>query len=545
MVNAGGNHLVQIIPQVISPPPPQVQQQRTQLIQQPHQQVTMQSQNQYVPISQATAISAAGNASKQNKLPQQILPKPSGAATVNSFVATSTSSSGRSVISPPKNSVHGTLHVGGGHQQPVQQQTVSIPVQQSQQAQSTQQTQPIITTATTHPPPQASPIILPTGNLNHPLLLNQMPMILQQNAPQGVQLILRPPTPQLAAPSLVIHNSRPQIHQTQQQPQQLLRIVNANGQMQLATATPTFIVSSQSNLIQQNLQGIKAQANNTLNSLQGLTSQTPQQLAAAISSQLIGRSMAQLQNLQLNGNLAQIQMSNGLNGQFISQLPAQFQQSVAGFNQFNQLNSTSFQPTAFQSPPPSGQNSNDMVVAGTNIQFTTQQPSINVSVAQQSIPSSQLIAVQSQSTQMLPTTLSTTSEPMRNPTPITILPNNTVIVPDAAKAMLSSQMSQQVMPIQAPANVVEASQQQIIHMQNTTTTLTNSAPAANQKAAKKPKKPKAKKSATAGLAAAAMISNPHTNQTIVQSTKTPSIQSKNSAPQSQVRLSPRETLSTM
>lgn len=167
---------------------------------------------------------------------------------------------------------------------------------------------------------QSSPIILP-GNMNHPLLLNQMPMILQQNAPQGVQLILRPPTPQIA----VIHNTRPQL-QAQQQPQQLLRIVNANGQMQLATATPTFIVSSRytknyrirsrtinlmrlanflsfsSNLIQQNLQGIKAQTNNPLNQLQGLTTQTPQHLAAAINSQIIGRSMAQIQNLQLNGN---------------------------------------------------------------------------------------------------------------------------------------------------------------------------------------------------------------------------------------------------
>lgn len=221
-----------------------------------------------------------------------------------------------------------------------------------------------------------------------------MPVILQQpNTPQGVQLILRPPTPQIA----VIHNSRPQI-QAQQQPQQLLRIVNANGQMQLAAATPTFIVSSQSNLIQQNLQGIKAQTTNPLNQLQGLTSQAPQQLAAAINSQIIGRSMAQIQNLQLNGNLAQIQMPNGLNGQFISQLPAQFQQNVTGFNQFNQLSSTNFQQLAttatgaFQSPPPQQPSTNDMVVTGPNIQFTTQQAPISVSVAQ-SLPSSQIIAV--------------------------------------------------------------------------------------------------------------------------------------------------------
>lgn len=193
----------------------------------------------------------------------------------------------------------------------------------------------------------------------------------------GVQLILRPPTPQIA----VIHNSRPQI-QTPQQPQQLLRIVNANGQMQLATATPTFIVSSQSNLIQQNLQGIKAQTNNPLNQLQGLTSQGPQQIAAISGGQIIGRSMAQI---QLNGNLAQIQMPNGLNGQFISQIPAQFQQNVTGFNQFNQLGNTNFQQLAttatgtyIQSPPP--QQSSDMVVTGPNIQFTTQQTSQNVSL---------------------------------------------------------------------------------------------------------------------------------------------------------------------
>lgn len=225
-----------------------------------------------------------------------------------------------------------------------------------------------------------------------------MPVILQQpNTPQGVQLILRPPTPQIA----VIHNTRPQL-QAQQQPQQLLRIVNANGQMQLAAATPTFIVSSQSNsgaYSVQNLQGIKAQTTNPMNSLQSLTSQAPQHLAAAINSQIIGRSMAQLQNLQLNGNLAQIQMPNGLNGQFISQLPAQFQQNVTGFNQFNQLSSTNFQQLAtatasgaFQSPPPQQQSTNDMCVAGPNIQFTTQQAPISVSVAQ-TLPSSQIIAV--------------------------------------------------------------------------------------------------------------------------------------------------------
>lgn len=356
--------------------------------------------------------------------------------------------------------------------------------QQQHTPQAHQHNPSLITTTAQQPPQQASPIILP-GNLNHPLLLNQMPVILQQNAPQGVQLILRPPTPQIA----VIHNSRPQI-QAQQQPQQLLRIVNANGQMQLATATPTFIVSSQSNLIQQNLQGIKAQSTNPLNQLQGLTSQNPQQLAAAINSQLIGRSMAQIQNLQLaNGNLAQIQMPNGLNGQFISQLPAQFQQNVTGFNQFNQLSSTNFQQlatsatgTAFQSPPPQQTSTNDMVVAAPNIQFTTQQTPINVSVAQ-SIPSSQIIAVPSQQ-QLIPTTIPT-PEPMRNPTPITILPNNaTVIVPDSPKTQVLPQIIQ-TQPVPTMSAVATSTTDNIV------TTATT------KKAAKKPKKPKAKKESAA------------------------------------------------
>lgn len=51
------------------------------------------------------------------------------------------------------------------------------------------------------------------------------------------------------------------------------------------------------------MQGIKTQTTNPLNQLQGLTSQNPQHLAAAINSQIIGRSMAQIQNLQLNGML--------------------------------------------------------------------------------------------------------------------------------------------------------------------------------------------------------------------------------------------------
>uniref|UniRef100_A0A182QH01 GLTSCR protein conserved domain-containing protein n=1 Tax=Anopheles farauti TaxID=69004 RepID=A0A182QH01_9DIPT len=173
-------------------------------------------------------------------------------------------------------------------------------------------------------------IILPTGNLNaQPLLLNQMPVLVQQNTPQGVQLILRPPTPQIAAPSLVIHNTRPQLQQPQ--PQQVLRILNANGTMQLATA-PTFIVSSQGNLVQQNIPGLKTNQGVPLTQIQGLQGQRqPQQITAAINQHLLSQGVAQIQNLQLNGGLAQIQMPNGLNGQLLTtSLPAQFQQANVG-----------------------------------------------------------------------------------------------------------------------------------------------------------------------------------------------------------------------
>lgn len=483
IMNASGNHLVQfiqgsqlitqqprsqIIQQTTQQQPPQQQHHHHQ--QQPHQIQQHQQQQQQQPPQQQTTLRPQShnqhlptNTSKQNKLPQQILPKPS---ILNSCsVAQTSTATAKSVITQPKNVTPASMALAA--QQTQLHQSVAPSQTVSSQHQQQNQTQPIVTT--TQPPPQPSPIILPTGNLNHPLLLNQMPVIVHQNAPQGVQLILRPPTPQLATPSLVIHNSRPQI-QTQQQPQQLLRIVNANGQMQLATATPTFIVSSQSNLIQQNLQGIKGQTTNPLNQLQGLTSQGPQQIAAAINSQIIGRSMAQIQNLQLNGNLAQIQMPNGLNGQFISQLPAQFQQSVTGFNQFNQLSSTNFQQlaatatgTAFQSPPPGTPQPNDMVMTGPNIQFTTQQ-----SVAQ-SIPSSQIIAMPQQQTQLIPTSVPT-PEPIRNPTPITILPGNTVIVPDSPKTIMPPIIHTQSAPVET-APVI-------------------------QKTAKKAKKPKAKKTTT-------------------------------------------------
>ncbi|XP_055373905.1 mucin-2 isoform X2 [Condylostylus longicornis] len=316
-------------------------------------------------IIQQTTVPAT-TSTKTTKAPQQILPKPN--------------------LDNNKNS----------KQPPIQQLQPSPQISQSPGPQQ-------IATATT-PQPQSGPIILPTGNLaGQSLVLNQMPVIVQQNTPQGVQLILRPPTPQLAtAPSLVIHNTRPQL---QQQPQQqLLRILNTNGAMQIAT-TPTFIVSSQANLIQQNLQTIKAtptpqsssQATATamttaLNSLQAAVTnpqqqqQRSQQIAAAINNHIFNQNMAaQLQNLQINGNLTQIQLPNGIHTAtatpVLSQIP-QFQQSIAaaGFNQqiqqninLNQINTANLQQIAaaaaaagatFQSPPPPNMNQQSSTAPG-------------------------------------------------------------------------------------------------------------------------------------------------------------------------------------
>lgn len=59
-----------------------------------------------------------------------------------------------------------------------------------------------------------------------------------------------------------------------------------------------------------------------------------------------------------------------------------------------------------------------------------------VSVAQ-SLPSSQIIAVSPQQTQLIPTTIPT-PEPIRNPTPI--LPTNAIVVPDSPKNQIFSQV---------------------------------------------------------------------------------------------------------
>lgn len=62
---------------------------------------------------------------------------------------------------------------------------------------------------------------------------------------------------------------------------------------------------------------------------------------------------------------------------------------------------------------------------------------LKVSVTQP-LPSSQIIAVPPQQTQMIPTQIPT-PEPIRNPTPI--LPTNAIVVPDSPKNQIFSQVN--------------------------------------------------------------------------------------------------------
>lgn len=170
-----------------------------------------------------------------------------------------------------------------------------------------------------------------------------------------------------------------------------------------------------------------------------------QQLSQLLCARTSDRSLFSTFYPTNNTNLAQLGMANGLNGQFLSQLP-QFQQNVTGFNQFNQLSSTNFQQLAtaatgaFQTSNTPQQTANDMMmtgVAGQNIQFAPQQSPINVSVAQ-TIPSSpQLIAVQSQQPHLIPTTIPT-PEPMRQPTPVTLIPQVPLKYPNDSNRMDSN-----------------------------------------------------------------------------------------------------------
>lgn len=369
---------------------PQHQQQRSSIISNAQLSNTHQSNNQFVSSTTPPHNSSSGTI-KHNKVPQQILPKPAVNVSSSSLVSSTTSSSTSSISQHNNNILQQIQQQTKTNAMAMQSQSPPNSLSHQFQAQSqmvtlnTQVQHPSSgpNSGNTTPQPQQNAqqvtaggsILLPTGNINgQPLLLNQVPLLVQQNTPQGVQLIIRPPTPQLATPSLVIHNRPQQLQQTQAQP--LLRILNTNG-MQLAATTPTFIVSSQANIIQQNLQSIKTPPSGTPQLIQTTQRNQPQQLTA-INSTLLGQSVAQLQNLQLNGNLTQIQMPNGLNPQFISQLPAQFQQNISGFNQFNQLNSIQTASSAgntsntFQSPPPPPTTQTTEIVPTQNIQFTTQ-----------------------------------------------------------------------------------------------------------------------------------------------------------------------------
>lgn len=410
---------------------------------------------------------------KQNKVPQQILPKPATGTTSTTAVAQNIIQQTTTTKTVVTQSKVPTVPVQPQQLHP-QSMAQFMPSNAAHVMNATAQSAQQAATAA-----QGGSILLPTGQpLNaQPLLLNQMPVLVQQNTSQGVQLILRPQTPQLAAPSLVIHNTRPQLQQ--QQPQQLLRILNTNGAMQLAAAAPTFIVSSQANLIQQNLQSIKT-TNGSPTIMGNLQGRQPQQLAAAINSQLLGQSMAHLQNLQLNGNLTQIQMPNGLNGQFISQLPSQFQQSLAGFNQginLNQLTNQNFSQIAqaaanqsFQSPPP--QELIPTVVQAQNIQFNAQPSSGNVTPIACTTPQPHIIS---------------------SPTPQLISSSNTSDSPPQGI----------VLGTVTPTMVQPTLQQQPILYQSTPKVLSghnddkdNFTPATH-KLVKKPKKTRIKKSTTA------------------------------------------------
>lgn len=297
---------------------------------------------------------------KQNKTPQQILPKP--------MMVTTSGSSG----SPPANFVTTSIVSNTSSTRQVMAQSKMAIVQQTNQQQQQFQTShpssQVITTSNAgnsnnnqNQQVAQSGLILPTAT--QPLLLNQMPVLVQQNTSQGVQLILRPQSAtQLATPSLVIHN-RPT--QMQQQPQQLLRILNTNGAM-LSNQAPTFIVSSQGNLIQQNIQGVKTSSSGPSQVQQAQNAQRqPQQI---INSHLLGQSVAQIQNLQLNGNITQIQVPSGQ--QFIQQLPAQFQQNIGGFNQIQPLTAIA---TSFSSPAQNNIGNNEIVSSTNQIQFTSSQ----------------------------------------------------------------------------------------------------------------------------------------------------------------------------
>uniref|UniRef100_A0A6P4FA98 Nuclear receptor coactivator 6 n=1 Tax=Drosophila rhopaloa TaxID=1041015 RepID=A0A6P4FA98_DRORH len=330
------------------------QQQQQQQHQQQAQPLQQQQQHRFVSNAAVTGIPTG----KTGKAPQQILPKPQ-----------------QEMQQQKKGSTAGGAQIS---QSPQQAGQSNNPTQQQQQQ--------ILLPATTNQPQQ--------------LLLNQMPVLVQQN-PQGVQLILRPPTPQLTtAPSLVIQQNargQPQL-QTQPAQQQLLRIVGTNGATMQLAAAPTFIVSSQANLIHQTAAGQFQSAIKSGTQLTGLHAALAQAQAqaqaqaprsqpfattATLNTQLLGQSVAaQLQNLQLAA--AQIQMPNGLTA--ISQLPAHLQQSLGGATiNLNQLNGAHIQQiaNAFQTPQAPGTNSGG---ASSTTELFTQSSSVTPEPLRQPTP---------------------------------------------------------------------------------------------------------------------------------------------------------------
>lgn len=362
---------------------PQQQQPIQQQQQQQPQPVQQQQQHRFVSNAGVTGMSTG----KTGKAPQQILPKP------------------QQELQQQKKGTNGGAQISQSAQQTGQ---ANNPTQQQQQ----QQQQQILLPATTNQPQQ--------------LLLNQMPVLVQQN-PQGVQLILRPPTPQLTTtPSLVIQQNargQPQL-QTQPAQQQLLRIVGTNGATMQLAAAPTFIVSSQANLIHQTAAGQFQSAIKSGTQLTGLHAALAQAQAqaqaprsqpfattATLNTQLLGQSVAaQLQNLQLAA--AQIQMPNGLTA--ISQLPAHLQQSLGGATiNLNQLNGAHIQQiaNAFQAPQAPGTNSGG---ANSTTELFTQSSPAHVPLA-------------------------VTPEPLRQPTPVPMMQQQQ----QAAMATIQLQQQQQ------------------------------------------------------------------------------------------------------
>ncbi|KAH8346543.1 hypothetical protein KR084_003004 [Drosophila pseudotakahashii] len=450
--------------QLIATTPQQQQPIQQQQQQQQQPQTLQQQQHRFVSNAGVTGLPTG----KTGKAPQQILPKPQ-----------------QELQQQKKGS---TVAAGGAQisQSPQQTGQANNPTQQQQQQQ-------ILLPAATNQPQQ--------------LLLNQMPVLVQQN-PQGVQLILRPPTPQLTTtPSLVIQQNargQPQL-QTQPAQQQLLRIVGTNGATMQLAAAPTFIVSSQANLIHQTAAGQFQSAIKSGTQLTGLHAALAQAQAqaqaprsqpfattATLNTQLLGQSVAaQLQNLQLAA--AQIQMPNGLTA--ISQLPAHLQQSLGGATiNLNQLNGAHLQQiaNAFQTPQAPGTNNGG--AGSTTAELFTQSSPAHVPLA-------------------------VTPEPLRQPTPVPMMQQQqqaamaTIQLQQQQQQQQQAQIQQLQHQLQQTQSQVQQAQQSVV--QATTTTVPEP---------KKKPRPRKKKQAPPPVAAPAVVPvevRPTTPQKIAIAAATP------------------------